>query len=104
MALSFGAKGFLIFIVIAFLLAMGSEAKTTVVGGSEGWRFGVNYTDWAIQNSPFYINDKLGKCSYFSKSSYGFSCVQQQQKKKKKLYMYQEKFELRKQVLLCFVT
>ncbi|KAL0422662.1 UNVERIFIED_CONTAM: hypothetical protein Slati_3289100 [Sesamum latifolium] len=30
-----------------------------VVGGSENWRFGYNYTDWAIKNAPFYLNDAL---------------------------------------------
>ncbi|KAI3448091.1 hypothetical protein Pfo_004756 [Paulownia fortunei] len=30
-----------------------------VVGGSENWRFGFNYTDWAIKNGPFYLNDTL---------------------------------------------
>ncbi|XP_022749172.1 uncharacterized protein LOC111298710 [Durio zibethinus] len=29
------------------------------VGGSENWRFGFNYTEWAFQNGPFYINDTL---------------------------------------------
>lgn len=32
-----------------------------VVGGSDQWRFGFNYTDWAIKNGPFYLNDTLGK-------------------------------------------
>lgn len=31
------------------------------VGGSQNWQFGFNYSDWAIKNSPFYINDTLGK-------------------------------------------
>ncbi|KAL2512152.1 Cupredoxin superfamily protein [Abeliophyllum distichum] len=34
-------------------------SKTIIVGGSENWRFGFNYTDWAIRNGPFYMNDKL---------------------------------------------
>ncbi|KAB1220391.1 hypothetical protein CJ030_MR3G009851 [Morella rubra] len=58
MAFSYGAQGFVLLLMAASLLAVG-EAKTIVVGGSEGWRFGFNYTDWALQNSPFYINDKL---------------------------------------------
>jgi hypothetical protein len=52
--------GFILLVAAASLLE-GSEAKTIVVGGSEGWRFGFNYTDWALQNSPFYINDELGE-------------------------------------------
>lgn len=58
MGLSFLAKGCLLFLT-ASLLAV-SEARTIEVGGSEGWHIGFNYTDWAIKNSPFYINDKLG--------------------------------------------
>ncbi|KAF3453622.1 hypothetical protein FNV43_RR04063 [Rhamnella rubrinervis] len=54
---SYGAKWFVL-LMAASLLAV-CQAETIVVGGSEGWRFGFNYTDWAIQNSPFYINDKL---------------------------------------------
>lgn len=60
MALSYNARGFLLLLAAASLLAA-SEARTLVVGGSEGWRYGFNYTDWAFQNSPFYIKDQLGK-------------------------------------------
>ncbi|KAI5354554.1 hypothetical protein PRUPE_1G441800 [Prunus persica] len=58
MALSYNARGFLLLLAAASLLAA-SEARTLVVGGSEGWRYGFNYTDWAFQNSPFYIKDQL---------------------------------------------
>ncbi|KAK6121402.1 hypothetical protein DH2020_044852 [Rehmannia glutinosa] len=34
-------------------------SKKIVVGGSENWHFGFNYTDWAIKNGPFYLNDTL---------------------------------------------
>lgn len=30
------------------------------VGGSQNWRFGFNYTNWAITNAPFFLNDTLG--------------------------------------------
>ncbi|XP_077224853.1 uncharacterized protein LOC143858113 [Tasmannia lanceolata] len=30
-----------------------------IVGGSEHWHFGFNYTDWAIQAGPFYHKDTL---------------------------------------------
>ncbi|TQD78454.1 hypothetical protein C1H46_035994 [Malus baccata] len=30
-----------------------------VVGGSENWHFGFNYTDWALKNGPIYIKDTL---------------------------------------------
>ena len=59
MALNYSVQGFIL-LLTASLLAV-SEANTIVVGGSEGWRFGFNYTDWALQNSPFYINDTLGE-------------------------------------------
>ncbi|KAJ0077551.1 hypothetical protein Patl1_36193 [Pistacia atlantica] len=29
------------------------------VGGSDNWHFGFNYSVWAFQNSPFYVNDTL---------------------------------------------
>ena len=32
-----------------------------IVGGSENWHFGFNYSDWAFQNAPFYFNDTLGE-------------------------------------------
>ena len=31
-----------------------------IVGGSDNWRFGLNYSVWAFQNAPFYVNDVLG--------------------------------------------
>lgn len=37
-----------------------SSNTFVVVGGSENWRFGFNYTDWAIKNAPFFLNDTLG--------------------------------------------
>ncbi|TYG85270.1 hypothetical protein ES288_A13G039700v1 [Gossypium darwinii] len=33
--------------------------KRIIVGGSQNWHFGVNYTDWSRKNGPFYINDTL---------------------------------------------
>ncbi|KAF8410008.1 hypothetical protein HHK36_002528 [Tetracentron sinense] len=48
----------LILLVTASMFAV-SLAKTIVVGGSEKWHFGFNYTDWALRNSPFFINDTL---------------------------------------------
>ena len=35
-------------------------SNTLVVGGSQNWRFGFNYTDWSIKNAPFFLNDTLG--------------------------------------------
>ncbi|KAG2663779.1 hypothetical protein I3843_16G051100 [Carya illinoinensis] len=58
MAFTFGAQGFILLAIAASFLVIG-EARTIVVGGSEGWRPGFNYTDWALNTSPFYLNDKL---------------------------------------------
>ncbi|GAB4837966.1 hypothetical protein Ancab_027494 [Ancistrocladus abbreviatus] len=33
--------------------------NTVLVGGSQRWRFGFNYSDWALKNAPFYLNDVL---------------------------------------------
>ncbi|KAK6241022.1 Phytocyanin domain - like 10 [Theobroma cacao] len=30
-----------------------------IVGGSENWHYGFNYSEWAFQNAPFYFNDTL---------------------------------------------
>ncbi|KAI3460260.1 hypothetical protein Pfo_016923 [Paulownia fortunei] len=48
-----------IFLLLTACMLGGSLAETVVVGGSEGWRFGYNYTDWALRHGPFYINDTL---------------------------------------------
>ena len=58
--ISYTTQSLILLLAAASLLAV-SEAKTIVVGGSEGWRSGFNYTEWVLQNSPFYINDELGK-------------------------------------------
>jgi len=36
------------------------QPKKIIVGGSQNWHFGYNYSDWAIKNGPFYLNDTLG--------------------------------------------
>ncbi|KAL5558607.1 hypothetical protein UlMin_034818 [Ulmus minor] len=55
--LSYATKACLLLVAASLLAAC--EARTIVVGGSEGWHLGFNYTDWALANSPFYFNDKL---------------------------------------------
>lgn len=60
MGFSYGSHGFILILVAVSLLALG-EAKTVVVGGSQGWRYGFNYTDWTLKNGPFYIKDTLGQ-------------------------------------------
>ncbi|TXG64373.1 hypothetical protein EZV62_011367 [Acer yangbiense] len=37
-----------------------NEPNKIIVGGSDHWRYGFNYSAWASQNAPFYINDVLG--------------------------------------------
>ncbi|KAF5745676.1 CUB and sushi domain-containing protein 3 [Tripterygium wilfordii] len=34
-------------------------SKKLVVGDLQSWRYGSNYTDWAIKTSPFFLNDTL---------------------------------------------
>lgn len=47
------------------LLAEGP--KRIVVGGeTERWRTNLNYTDWALKNGQFYVNDTLGESVIFS--------------------------------------
>ncbi|KAJ4963967.1 hypothetical protein NE237_023906 [Protea cynaroides] len=50
---------FLLILGTVSVLGVGNMAKTIVVGGSEGWRFGFNYTVWAFNNGPYYLNDTL---------------------------------------------
>lgn len=38
-----------------------TTSKKIVVGGSDNWHFGVNYTAWASKTAPFYFNDTLGE-------------------------------------------
>ncbi|XP_023007478.1 extensin-like isoform X3 [Cucurbita maxima] len=33
--------------------------RKIIVGGSERWRLGSDYNDWALKNGPFYLNDIL---------------------------------------------
>ena len=40
------------------------SAKKIIVGGTN-WTFGFDYTNWASKNGPFYVNDILGKLSFF---------------------------------------
>ncbi|KAK9167014.1 hypothetical protein Scep_002205 [Stephania cephalantha] len=52
------AHQILFFLIVVSLCAI-TQADTTVVGDDQGWRFGFNYAEWAIQNGPFYLNDTL---------------------------------------------
>ncbi|CAK9155868.1 unnamed protein product [Ilex paraguariensis] len=57
---AFGYAQVLVLLAIACMVTVcQGQAETIVVGGSENWRFGFNYTDWALKRAPFYINDTL---------------------------------------------
>ncbi|RDX85194.1 hypothetical protein CR513_33653, partial [Mucuna pruriens] len=54
------AKGVFVFLVITCVGGAGrDEPRTILVGDSQGWHAGTNYTQWATQNSPFHLNDTL---------------------------------------------
>ncbi|KAL0376110.1 UNVERIFIED_CONTAM: hypothetical protein Scaly_0728600 [Sesamum calycinum] len=38
---------------------LGGSRRIIVGGSDQNWRFGFNYSDWAIKNAPFYLNDTL---------------------------------------------
>ncbi|XP_020242123.1 uncharacterized protein LOC109820402 [Asparagus officinalis] len=48
-----------IVLVIVSMLAASEAATSILVGGSQHWKFGFNYSDWALKTAPFYENDKL---------------------------------------------
>ncbi|GAU36148.1 hypothetical protein TSUD_316770 [Trifolium subterraneum] len=58
-------QGFIFLVIISLAAAAagsGNKARarrSILVGDSHGWRAGTNYTQWAIKNSPFRINDTL---------------------------------------------
>ncbi|KAL3515249.1 hypothetical protein ACH5RR_022151 [Cinchona calisaya] len=77
-SLVFSGKALVLILFIMSILAIGAMAnkesnwnydwyrhqnanqpKKVVVGGSENWHFGFNYTDWALKNGPFYLGDTL---------------------------------------------
>ncbi|XP_059635590.1 uncharacterized protein LOC132277758 [Cornus florida] len=57
--MAFSYAKFLVLLAAAASMLAAGQAATVVVGGSEHWRYGFNYTDWALQHGPFYQNDKL---------------------------------------------
>ncbi|CDP18293.1 unnamed protein product [Coffea canephora] len=58
MAISFG-KGLLVLLLTLVATLAISQAETVVVGGSEGWRYGYNYTEWAFNHGAFFRGDIL---------------------------------------------
>ncbi|XP_058088615.1 uncharacterized protein LOC131235445 [Magnolia sinica] len=60
MGLKYGSGFPLLFHVLVLTsMPAASWAATKIVGGSDHWRYGFNYTDWALKNAPFYQNDTL---------------------------------------------
>ncbi|XXG61069.1 hypothetical protein AAC387_Pa04g2816 [Persea americana] len=47
------------FILVLACVFTVSEATMRIVGGSNHWRFGFNYSAWALTNAPIYQNDTL---------------------------------------------
>ncbi|XP_020090704.1 blue copper protein-like [Ananas comosus] len=54
-----GIVGVAIFLVVVLNISEGSLAARFIVGDSARWSFGYNYTDWAINNAPFFQYDTL---------------------------------------------
>ncbi|XVE55946.1 hypothetical protein DITRI_Ditri03aG0198100 [Diplodiscus trichospermus] len=55
----FSTKKFILLVAVASSLLAVTQAATVVVGGSENWRYGYNYTEWAANTAPFYFEDSL---------------------------------------------
>nr|XP_027092578.1 uncharacterized protein LOC113713066 [Coffea arabica] len=58
MAVSFG-KGLLVLLLTLVATLAISQAETVVVGGSQGWRYGYNYNNWASNHGAFFLGDTL---------------------------------------------
>ncbi|XVF63984.1 hypothetical protein PTKIN_Ptkin09bG0130600 [Pterospermum kingtungense] len=58
-ASGFNAKQIIFFVAVAVSLLAVTQAATVVVGGSENWSYGYNYTEWAANTAPFYFEDTL---------------------------------------------
>ncbi|XVE70001.1 hypothetical protein DITRI_Ditri10aG0036600 [Diplodiscus trichospermus] len=55
----FSAKQIILLVAVVASLFAVTQAATVVVGGSENWRYGYNYTEWAANTAPFYFEDTL---------------------------------------------
>ncbi|KAJ7534409.1 hypothetical protein O6H91_13G093200 [Diphasiastrum complanatum] len=74
MAVLSTSKKLLLLLTIVLLalasISHGSLPLTEIkVGGEFGWKYGVNYTEWAMNTAPFYVGDSLG--FYYKNSSLG---------------------------------
>ncbi|XP_022766485.1 uncharacterized protein LOC111311375 [Durio zibethinus] len=55
----FSAQQIILLVAVAASLLAVIQAETIVVGGTENWRYGYNYTEWAANTAPFYFQDTL---------------------------------------------
>ncbi|KAE8727913.1 putative Thioredoxin superfamily protein [Hibiscus syriacus] len=55
----FNAQQIILSVAIAASLLTLTQAATVIVGGSENWRYGYNYTEWAANTAPFCFQDTL---------------------------------------------
>ncbi|KAE8674532.1 putative Thioredoxin superfamily protein [Hibiscus syriacus] len=55
----FNAEQIILLVAVVTSLSTFTQATTVVVGGSENWRYGYNYTEWAANTAPFYFHDTL---------------------------------------------
>lgn len=59
-SIRFNAQQIILLVALGASLLTVTQAATVVVGGSENWRYGYNYTEWAANTAPFYFQDTLG--------------------------------------------
>ena len=83
------AQGLMLVLLIASTMAVSiawpfgnsNNTKTSnriIVGGSNDWKYGFDYTKWAIKHGPFYLNDTLGELDYFAIATcYILPCIVQ---------------------------
>ncbi|XWS14654.1 hypothetical protein CRYUN_Cryun35bG0027800 [Craigia yunnanensis] len=55
----FSAQQIILLVAVAASLLAITQAANVIVGGSENWRYGYNYTEWAANTAPFYFEDSL---------------------------------------------
>ncbi|KAJ0981471.1 hypothetical protein J5N97_009726 [Dioscorea zingiberensis] len=55
---SIGSASSLFLVLLASFSSFSLAAKI-IVGDSNHWQFGFNYTDWALKKAPFYQHDSL---------------------------------------------
>ncbi|KAB2076099.1 hypothetical protein E1A91_A06G016800v1 [Gossypium mustelinum] len=58
-SIGFSAQQIILLVALGASLLTVTRAATVIVGGSENWRYGYNYTEWAANTAPFYFQDTL---------------------------------------------